>query len=240
MNRQVSRVGIVLTLLFFVAVWLTGRTFAQDVTPTPNGTPAVTPTPDRLAAPPTVENPNQADDGAQLYWLHCLPCHGDQGQGLTDEWRAQYPPEEANCWESGCHGNQPYEAGFVLPRSVPPVVGEGSLQRFGNWGEVYQFVKAAMPYQAAGSLTTDEYLAIVAFLARANERWDGTLLDEENIVAHTIRPTVIPAATATITPPTDGDYPGSWPYRDLLLPAAIVAVGLLAAVVAMLWHNRSS
>ena len=53
------------------------------------GTP--TPTVDRLAAPPTVPAPNQADEGAQLYWLYCQPCHGDQGQGLTDEWRAQFP-----------------------------------------------------------------------------------------------------------------------------------------------------
>ncbi len=81
-----------------------------------------TPTPDRLAAPPTVASPNQADDGAQLYWQHCQPCHGDRGQGLTDEWRAQYPPEDQNCWKSRCHGQSPYEHGFILPTQVPALV----------------------------------------------------------------------------------------------------------------------
>jgi cytochrome c len=234
MTRQGSRVGIVLALLFFVAaagLMPAGRSAAQETTAiaTPEVTPAVTPTVDRLAAPPTVENPNQADEGAQLYWLHCLPCHGDQGQGLTDEWRAQYPPEDQNCWESGCHGNRPYEEGFILPTAVPALVGEGSLQRFEHWGEVYGFVRASMPYQAAGSLTEEEYLAIVAFLARANERWDGTVFDANNVVAHGVRPPVAPTATATTGQPA---------YRDLVLPAAMVVVVVLAAVAAALWRNR--
>src|SRR5512142_362788 len=27
----------------------------------------------------------QAGHGKDVFWLHCMPCHGDQGQGLTDE-----------------------------------------------------------------------------------------------------------------------------------------------------------
>ena len=88
----------------------------------PTLSPGTTPTPDRLAPPPTVPSPTQADEGAQLFWLHCQPCHGDRGQGLTDEWRAQYPPEEEYCWESGCHGNQPYDEAFALPTRVPAVI----------------------------------------------------------------------------------------------------------------------
>jgi cytochrome c len=186
-----------------------------------------------------VENPNQADEGAQLYWLHCQPCHGDQGQGLTDEWRAQYPPEDQNCWESGCHGNRPYEEGFVLPTAVPALVGEGSLQRFERWGEVYGFMRVAMPYQAAGSLAEEEYLAIVAFLARAHERWDGVPLNESNIEGYGIRPAVTPSAMATISPPT-GYPPSPTANSDLILPAAMVAVVVLAAFAAALWHNRQS
>src|SRR5688572_23546779 len=102
MVRRSGRARVILALLvFFSGGWLlfSQPSAAQETTATPAPvlTPAVTPTIDRLAAPPTVENPNQADEGAQLYWLHCLPCHGDQGQGLTDEWRAQYPPEDQNC-----------------------------------------------------------------------------------------------------------------------------------------------
>lgn len=229
---------MILALLFFIVLWLSlaGRSAAQEATPTP----AATPTADRLAAPPTVENPNQADEGAQLYWLHCLPCHGDQGQGLTDEWRAQYPPEDQNCWESGCHGNRPYEEGFVLPTAVPPLVGEGSLQRFESWGQVFDFMRAAMPYQAAGSLTEEEYLAILAFMARANGRWDGTVFNTNNIAAHSVRPltpTPPPTATATIIPPTVLP-PSPTPNSNLILPAALVTVLVLAAFAVALWRNR--
>src|SRR6185436_21117658 len=102
--------------------------------------PAAAPTVDRLAAPPTAANPNQADTGAQLYWLHCQPCHGDRAQGLTDEWRAQYPPEDQNCWNSGCHGQQPYANGFILPTQVPALVGAGTLGRFATAADLHNFI----------------------------------------------------------------------------------------------------
>src|SRR5215467_8930723 len=50
-----------------------------------------TPTIDRLAEPTLPAQPSQADYGSQVYWLNCSPCHGDRGQGLTDEFRQQYP-----------------------------------------------------------------------------------------------------------------------------------------------------
>ncbi|MBI4770779.1 MAG: hypothetical protein HY784_10325, partial [Chloroflexi bacterium] len=109
---------------------------------------ADTPTPDRLAAPPTVPSPTQADTGAQLYWLHCQPCHGDRAQGLTGEWRAQYPPEDQNCWNSGCHGERPYANGWTLPRLVPALLGPGTLTRFATAADLYAFIGVATPYQA--------------------------------------------------------------------------------------------
>jgi len=132
-----------------------------------------TPTPDRLAPPPTVASPTQADTGAQLYWLNCQPCHGDRGQGLTDEWRDQYPPEDRNCWDSGCHGERPYENGFKLPATVPALIGGNSLARFESLGQVHAFIRAAMPFQAPGSLTDAEYLSITAFLGRERGVWSG-------------------------------------------------------------------
>ncbi len=126
------------------------------------------PTPDRLSAPPTVENPSQADTGAQVYWLNCQPCHGDVGQGLTDEWRAQYPPEDQYCWESGCHGDRPYESGFTLPQTVPAVIGEGALGRFVTAADLHRFVSQTMPFNAPGSLSEADYWALTAFLMRAN------------------------------------------------------------------------
>ena len=166
-------------------------------------TPSPSPTVDRLAAPPTVPAPTQADEGAQLYWLWCQPCHGDQGQGLTDEWRAQYPPEDRNCWESGCHGAQPYEDGFTLPRAVPAVVGPDSLLRFTTLGQLYDYVQAVMPYEYPGVLSDEEYLAITAYLARQHEAWDDIPLDKQRaheLPLHDVAPPATPVAPPATTP----------------------------------------
>ena len=82
------------TIMLMVAMGVTvassTTTAAQSVRFAPRSVPVErqrpTPTPDRLAPPPTVASPAQADVGAQVYWLNCQPCHGDRGQGLTDEW----------------------------------------------------------------------------------------------------------------------------------------------------------
>ncbi len=154
-----------------------------------------TPSPDRLAPPPTVISPTQADTGAQLYWLNCQPCHGDRGQGLTDEWRNQYPPEDRNCWDSGCHGERPYENGFKLPATVPALIGGDSLSRFESLGQVYAFMRAAMPFQAPGSLADEEYLSITAFLGRAHGVWNGAqLLDAAGLAGVRLRPAPIDTA----------------------------------------------
>lgn len=143
--------------------------------------PRPTPTIDRLAAPPTVPSPTQADEGAYLYWLNCQPCHGDRGQGLTDEWRAQYPEEDQFCWNSGCHGERPYENGFTLPRTVPAVIGEDSLRRFQTAGQMFAYIRVTMPYEYPGVLPAEEYLAIAAFLLRENHLWAGATLTQESV-----------------------------------------------------------
>lgn len=174
----------------------TTTNMVQETTPTPITTPfpatadpfstmepEETPiaTIDRLAPPPTVISPTQADEGAYLYWLHCQPCHGDRGQGLTDEWRMQYPEAEQNCWQSGCHGNNPYEGGFRVPTVVPAVIGDGSLARFATMGDVFEYIRVAMPLSFPGTLTEAEYLALTAYLARAHGVWDGRTLDATNV-----------------------------------------------------------
>lgn len=169
-------------------------------------TAVLTPTPDRLAAPPTVPAPTQADDGAQLYWLNCQPCHGDVGQGLTDaaddDWRAQYPAEDANCWNSGCHGAKPYEDGFTLPKQVPAIIGEATLSRFVTAADLYNYVRVTMPRQAPANLTDGEYLAIVAFLLEAHAAGDGsplTAVSAQNMLLNQAEPT-LSAPTAVATP----------------------------------------
>jgi hypothetical protein len=127
-----------------------------------------TPISDRLAAPVLPENPSQADLGSHAYWEYCLPCHGDRGQGLTEEFRELYPPEDRDCWASGCHGPRPYENGWTLPASVPALVGPGRLTRFTNAAALQAFVQAAMPWHNPGSLDEITTWQITAHLLRSN------------------------------------------------------------------------
>ena len=203
--------------------------------------PDTTPTPDRLAPPPTVPSPNQADEGAQLFWLHCQPCHGDVGQGLTDDWRAQYPPEDQYCWNSGCHGPSPYKQEFQLPTAVPAVIGDGTLVKFQTLDSVYRYVSVAMPYFFPGDLTQEEYLAIVAHVARGNGLWDGRPLTTENLREYAIpgslvslpAATSVPATPAPVTPLAGGRISAV----GLLLLAGGVAV-LIALGGFVLWLKR--
>jgi hypothetical protein len=123
---------------------------------------------DRLAPPPTVYPPSQADLGAQVYYQVCMTCHGDRGQGLTDEWRNVIPPPENNCWASRCHApNHPAE-GFLLPHQVPPIIGPGFLASYGTATKLHDFVQSKMPYQTPRSLKPDEYWQLTVFVLRLN------------------------------------------------------------------------
>ena len=199
----------------------------------------VTPTPDRLAAPPTVPAPTQADEGAQLFWLHCQPCHGDKGQGLTDapddDWRAQYPLEDQFCWNSGCHGPRPYENGFTIPREVPALIGDGTLDKFSTAAELNSYIQASMPRQVPGTLADEEYLAITAFLSQAHDAWDGetvTAVSAETIIINTPQPAVVeptPTPLATAVPTTSAATTGniSWLLVSGLLLLLILMGGIL-------------
>lgn len=152
--------------IFLSLLFLDGgaaRTSAQSLTPTP----------DRLAEPTLPAAPSQADLGAQVYWLSCLPCHGDRGQGLTDEFRAAYPPEEEYCWERGCHGEVPYEGGFTLPKTIPAVVSPQALAKFSDAAQLQAYIRAAMPFWKPGSLTEEEAWKVTAFVLRSNGLWNG-------------------------------------------------------------------
>ena len=194
------------------------------------------PTADRLAPPPTVPAPTQADDGAQLYWLHCQPCHGDVGQGLTDEWRAEYPEDHQNCWKSGCHGDKPYEDGFTLPDTVPAIIGDGTLHRFQTLGDLYEYTRVRMPFEYPGVLSNEEYLAVTAFMAQKNDLWDGVPLTEANVVQVRLQPeenipeaTAVPEASFTIVP-----LFSAWPL--LLLGSGLALVFLVGVV--WIWYRR--
>jgi cytochrome c len=251
-DAAMRAMGLIITLIAGIMglVACISPAMAQETTtPTP-ASPAVTATVDRLAAPPTVTSPTQADDGAQLYWLNCQPCHGDQGQGLTDEWRAQYPPEDQNCWARGCHGNVPYENGFKLPKTVPAVIGDGTLEKFETLGQLYVFIQAAMPFEAPGNLSEEEYLAITAFLARAHDLGNGARLDVNNVhevrfnrlppyVADTaIAPQEIEESMAESVQEPKDDNQVEMSQSGILILAGSLVLILLLVGGAWIWQRR--
>jgi cytochrome c len=110
-----------------------------------------------------------------------LPCHGDKGQGLTDEFRTTYPPEEQYCWERGCHGEVPYDQGFTLPKKIPAVIGQTTLAKFSDAAQLNAYIRAAMPFWKPGSLTEEEAWRVTAFVLRENHlRDDKTELNASN------------------------------------------------------------
>ncbi len=176
------------------------------------------PTIDRLAEPTLPASPLQADYGAQAYWLNCSPCHGDKAQGLTDEFRKQYPPEDQNCWTSHCHGKVTYENGFTIPKVVPALVGPGPLAKFPTAANLYGFIHAAMPFQKPNSLSDEDYYKITAFLLRQNGLIDGqTEVDASNAAQ-----IVVSRATPTPPPPPSDVQDGGSIWGWIILAGAVV------------------
>jgi cytochrome c len=186
----------------------------------------------RLAKPTVPAEPSQADLGAQDYWLYCLPCHGDRGQGLTDEFRETYPPDEVNCWQSGCHGRSPYENGFTLPTAIPAVIGESSLQKFPNAAVLQSYIFAAMPYWKPGSLEQEEVWRITAFLLRANGLWEAhEELNQSNAADVVVSSAALtPVATPQQAEVREGSARTGW----------IILIGSLTALVVVVFILKKS
>jgi mono/diheme cytochrome c family protein len=210
--RLVLAVCLSLALLTLVLPAQTSAAPVVQVTVPPPNRPTITPS-------------TQAGHGKDIFWLHCMPCHGDQGQGLTDEFRLrQYPPEDTNCWKSGCHGERPYADGFTLPKAVPALIGPDALQHFNTAQEMYAFVRKAMPLNAPGSLSDEQYLQVSAFLLESNQR----LPVDSQLNPSALSTLVLKAASPTPTPTLT---------EQTSLPAAyvktVIGIGifLIAAIV---------
>ena len=195
MSRR-KRFQLLLTVPFGIALLFAGLFFDNGTADAIQFQVEATPTIDRLAEPTLPAAPAQADHGAQVYWLSCMPCHGDTGQGLTDEFRENgYPPEDNNCWERGCHGRVPYENGFTLPTAIPAVIEKTALAKFKDAAQLHAYIRATMPFWKPGSLTEEESWRVTAFILRQNGLWKGaTELDASNAAA-----VIIPRA-AFLTP----------------------------------------
>jgi hypothetical protein len=132
--------------------------------------PAMMPTQEeswlRLSGLP--EDATQVEVGAQIYYLVCSTCHGDHGQGLTDEGVDLTDRRDINCWQSKCHASNHPSDGFKLPHTIPPIVGPHMASKYLSAQELYEFVSTSMPWHAPGSLTSQEYWQVTAYVLYIN------------------------------------------------------------------------
>ncbi|HLF29150.1 MAG TPA: hypothetical protein VJG32_22710 [Anaerolineae bacterium] len=209
----------VLFLLSGICLALSLSLFSFPALPPVQATPRPTRLPDPFATPTPA---TQGGHGANLFYVHCMPCHGDRGQGLTDEFRTrEYPPEDTDCWKSGCHGGKPYAGGFTLPKTIPALIGPDTLKRFNTAADVYEFVRRAMPFNAPGSLTETEYLQLTTFLLERN----GVLPAGAALDPGSAAMIVLHAAPAPAAPAVSG---ATWIAP---IGVALIAIGLIGWVV---------
>lgn len=216
-----KRILVTILLLFLSALAL-GVAAALAQSPEP--------TEDRLAAPIMPENPTQADLGAEVYYQNCMSCHGDRGQGLTDEWREAWPPEDKNCWQAKCHAANHPSGGFELVRYVPPVVGEGLLERYQNAALLQGYISARMPWERPGRLTEDEYWQVTSFLLRAN----GLNQDQEPLGSQNAAGISLAAADSQGTEELPKVTPPEMPSPDRSNPFGWLVIGIGALIVVAL------
>jgi hypothetical protein len=134
---------------------------------------SITPTPmlDRLATPVVPDNPTPIDLGRQVYYLHCMSCHGDVGQGLTDEWRQVWVEDHQNCWGKGCHGGHADDEGFPIPKTIPAVIGpESAMMHYASSDELQAYLVQTHPPQWPGTLDKIAYEEVTAYLWHENQR----------------------------------------------------------------------
>ena len=168
-------------MLLLIGWWsyrMIGNATASQATPTrPTPTPASNA--ERLAKPALAAQTSQLGQGAALYWGVCMACHGDRGEGLTNEWRAVFGEDE-NCWTSKCHASNHPPQGFTIPRDrLPPAVtGPGSLARFTTAQQLYDYLVVTMPWWNPGSLTTEKGWEVTAYILKMNGALpQGVVLD---------------------------------------------------------------
>jgi len=185
LGRVARALGQVLLLALLLWPVAGGRAAAETVDASPD--PVQGAMSDRLAQPVLGESPTQVEIGRHEYYYNCMPCHGDRGQGLTDEWRRVWVEDHQNCWARGCHTGKSELAAFYIPRIVPPVMGLG---HFRTAEALFEFLRATQPPQRPGTLTDAEYWALTAFLLFQS----GRLSPDEEVGP----PPVPPALTAPL------------------------------------------
>jgi mono/diheme cytochrome c family protein len=112
---------------------------------------------------------DQVAHGKTLFAANCAKCHGDAGQGTDDAPRLVGLEE----------GALPIE---------PPASRQVRKSRFVTVADVAAFAMANMPPKKVGTLTADEYLAVIAFDLKAN----GIDLGQERLTMDKAKTLTIP------------------------------------------------
>jgi len=160
-----------------------------------------TPTYDPFVEPLLPLNPTDYELGQNLYWHWCMTCHGDRGQGLTDEFRDIWEPDHQNCWAHGCHAGKEGDMGFPIPTVVPGVVKENRLSQFSSVQELSDYLKATHPPQSPGVLKDEEYDAIALFVFTMNGRLPVSVSSTPTPVSiETVVPSQPPASHMSLMP----------------------------------------
>jgi len=137
----------------------------------------------RFNGPGLSSNATQTEKGELVYWGICMACHGDRGQGLTDEWRDAWG-EDKSCWASKCHAANHPPQGFELPKTVPAILGPGTMARFEDARALHEYIADTMPWWSPGSLTPQQGLGVTAYLLQERDALPpGTALSEANLSA---------------------------------------------------------
>jgi cytochrome c5 len=173
---------------------------------------------------------SQLQRGAEIYRLVCKACHGDKGQGLTDEWRSTWAPEDQNCWKSKCHASNHPPDGFSMP-AVPSVVGTIAMSRFATALDLHAFISQYMPWQDPGSLNTAEAWQVTAFILKLNDIDPGSEINAATATKIRLR------ATQPITP-SDPSSTSEVDIRQILL-WSVPALILLILVVRLTWYQKA-
>ena len=150
-----------------ISSWISPHTIVplQQINPT-STLIEITPTIDSWIIVDLPEDATQLEYGTEVYRLVCKACHGDKGQGLTDDWRAQWEPEDQNCWQSKCHALNHPPDGFYMPQ-VPAVLGQ-PIRGFGTALNLYTYNHKFMPWHDRASMTEEESWSVTAFLLKIN------------------------------------------------------------------------
>ena len=222
MNTKIFILPLLIAILLGLASH--GLTSVQAQTTTP------TPTYDPFAEPPLSENPTQLEHGRYLFWRYCMPCHGDVGQGLTDEFRLMWEPDHQNCWAAGCHSGKYSYDSFPVPTIVPPVAGVGVLNRYSP-DSLFEYLRATHPPEDPGLLTDEEYRAVVAFLYHL-----------DNVPFPVATNTAPPAPTASPTPrpsltPTPVRLPSA--QADPTVWLGLLIIPILLIVILLRSRNKN-